>query len=394
MSDVGRELALAMRGVLDAIPGQPHRPIQLAKTLGLKKDLTSRVLKATRKKDPMAITHFMPGPEALRRLLSAAEKKRVPADVVERAAEAVGRFDHLIRRFAGDRNALDGIIAAWLTDARAKVELLSKQAVFKGMSTIKGAAADINLCTNIICPASNGKRLDAVIITGLLGLKRMRPGALVKFVERPIHAPDDNMVETLDGQPVESLRGLTLDQFCSAPVAEFDVRREGNVVHYVLSNEGVGCASAVDILVAVMSRSCLTRYQTMDNPRKRGPFAVVGTPVKELIIDTLLHEDAYPGSEATLVIHDTVIEGSADVNDPGRNIDRLNMLESVRFLGHGPSALRVSEFPHYVDMIRYASGKVGWDAERFRAFRCRISYPIYGSQVHTVFDAPPPPNIG
>jgi hypothetical protein len=29
---------------------------------------------------------------------------------------------------------------------------------------------------------------------------------------------------------------------------------------------------------------------------------------------------------------------------------------------------------------------LGWDAAKFRGYRCRIEYPIYGSQVTMVFE--------
>src|SRR4029453_12479936 len=44
--EVGRALAHAFTGVLDAIPGGPHRPKFLARSLGVNTVLTSRILKA------------------------------------------------------------------------------------------------------------------------------------------------------------------------------------------------------------------------------------------------------------------------------------------------------------------------------------------------------------
>ncbi len=60
-------------------------------------------------------------------------------------------------------------------------------------------------------------------------------------------------------------------------------------------------------------------------------------------------------------------------------------------LGKGPFALRISEFPNYVEMMRYVFEKMRWEPEKFRAYRCQIAYPVYGSQIHMLFDAPEPP---
>src|SRR6185503_20767812 len=75
--EVGRDLSRAFRSVLDALPGSPHRPQWLARSLGVNTVLTSRLLKAAQETDPLAVAHVIPGPEPLRRLLRAAEKKKV-----------------------------------------------------------------------------------------------------------------------------------------------------------------------------------------------------------------------------------------------------------------------------------------------------------------------------
>ena len=73
---VGRQLRETLTAVLEAIPGAPDRPQELAATLGIDKVLSSRFLKAARHRDPMAVAHLAPGPEPMRRLLRAASSIR------------------------------------------------------------------------------------------------------------------------------------------------------------------------------------------------------------------------------------------------------------------------------------------------------------------------------
>ena len=110
-----------------------------------------------------------------------------------------------------------------------------------------------------------------------------------------------------------------------------------------------------------------------------------------MIFDLLVHEDVWPRCDPELRIYDTVVNGVADVNDPTRDIDRLDLAESVQPLGQGTSRFRATEVPNYLDLLNYVCRKVGWDGERFRAYRCRIHYPFYGSQTCMVFDPPPAP---
>ena len=86
-----------------------------------------------------------------------------------------------------------------------------------------------------------------------------------------------------------------------------------------------------------------------------------------------------------------MLDGIADVNDPTRDIDRLELSESVQLLGRGLARCRTAEIPRYVEMLRRVCEALRWDGERFRAYRCRIEYPIYGSQVVMAFEAPQEP---
>jgi hypothetical protein len=79
----------------------------------------------------------------------------------------------------------------------------------------------------------------------------------------------------------------------------------------------------------------------------------------------------------------------ADVNDPSRDIDRMDLAESIQPLGRGISKFRVGEVPWYSDLLRLVCDKLSWDPGAFRGFRCRIDYPLYGSQVAMAFETIP-----
>lgn len=159
-------------------------------------------------------------------------------------------------------------------------------------------------------------------------------------------------------------------------------------MHYTLAGDALGPRSAVDLYFAEVTPRCMRRYRDPENPQRRGPSSEVTTPVKTLIFDVLLHEDAYPGCEPTLFVYDTAVNGVADMNDPARDIDRLDVAESVEFLGRSADKFRATEIPDYVEIIRYVSDKLRWDIRKFRGYRCRAQYPVYGSQICMGFEPP------
>jgi len=368
-------------------------PVALARRLGLDKVLTSRVLRALRNKDAMAVINLSPGPEPLRRLLRAAARAGVGAELIGEAERAVEAFDVLIRCDVGGRSALDSIISAWLPEARADFELRRKKAAFKAMSELKGVMARAHILTFMLAPSEDGRSIDYVWLFGLTGLQRLRPGAAVHFASTRVskqHVPPREAL-SLDGHPLDRVDQGLLESFCSAPTPQLDVSSIGDTVHYALPDHGFGPESAIDIVCANLNRKARKRYNRAGHGRRTSYYAQIRTPVQTLHFDVLVHQDVYAGSDPALTIYDTSVDGTADVNDPARDVDRYDLLESVQHLGVGITKFRNTDVPMYARLIRHVCSKTGWDGGRFRGYRCRVECPVYGSQVVLAFEVPEDP---
>ncbi|MBX3356871.1 MAG: hypothetical protein KF745_00435 [Phycisphaeraceae bacterium] len=388
VTSVGSELLVRIREVLDALPRAIKGPQSLARSLGVDKVLASRVLKATRSEDPISVAYRMPGPDPLRRVVKAAAKRGVSNETAADALRAIDRFEALIRDHIGDRSLLDAMLSAWIPEARREFELRRKQSAFKAMSQLKGVQTEAIVATVVLSPSPDGEHIDVVWINGLTGLHRVRPGAPVKLATRRMSVePSARRPVTLDGQEIESPRTLLLDGFCSQPPPRMDVRRVGEVVHYSLADHGFGARSAVDLFFAEVNIAELKRFVPAGVQRKGYFFAEIMTPAVLLQFDVLVHEDLYPAQSPSLLIYDTAFEGVADVNNPARDIDRMEMLESIEPLGSGASRFRSPDIGRYTDLVRHVMETMRLDPARFRGHRCHIDYPIYGSQVVMAFDA-------
>ena len=195
---------------------------------------------------------------------------------------------------------------------------------------------------------------------------------------------------SLDGEPIAAKYGAPfLPEFSTSPLPPFDVRIDGEIVHYLLSGDEVGVSSSVDLFFADVMRD---RYPANGSISKKPatPGAVVDVPVKTLIIDVLIHEDVWPGVQPELHVYDTAGRGIANPIDPARDMDRLDVLDSIQDLGSSLSRFRTSVVADYCDLIRCVCDKLGWDSGRFRGFRYKIDYPIYGTQASMIFRPPAP----
>ena len=83
-----------------------------------------------------------------------------------------------------------------------------------------------------------------------------------------------------------------------------------------------------------------------------------------------------------------MLDGVANVNDPTRDIDRLDLAETITPLGTGTAKFRTADVPNYSDLLQTTCAKLKWNGDSFRGYRCAIDYPIYGSQVAIAFHPP------
>jgi len=391
LTRTGEELHGSLVELIEAIPNVPRRPQELARALGLKKDLTSRLLRATAQGDPIAAMHAMPGPEALRRLLEAAEPRLEDEAVLERARAAVSAYDRLIRSVAGDRGRFDTLLTGWLPEAREKVDLLCRQSVYRGMVGLRGSSGDVKLSVAIMHPSEDAQHVDLLWLIGVMGLQRLRPGVRVRFASRHLNAPAAAGAVDSEGQAGND-SGLDLDRFTPEPRGRMGVQRVGSAVHFLLDEPAVGNDAAVNVMVSTLTRRCMNRYEANPaSPRRRGPVAEIDLPLKELVFDALVHRDLFPDREPRADVYDTAFLGLPSVNDPTRATDRLDVRPTVQRLADDPGRLRLAEHPSYEALIRHACGRVGWDPAEFRVYRARMEYPLYGTSVHLTFEAPADP---
>jgi hypothetical protein len=385
LAEVGGALSGALAPLVKEVAADAG-PLVLARTLGVDKVLASRLLKALRVNDRMASLQQMPGPEPLRRVVRAAAKKVRDRGVVDRAEEAIGRFEALIRERFGDRSAMDAVLSAWVPQARREFELRRKQAVFRALSQLKGVQAGCVMGTVILTPAADGKHIDVVWLNGLFGLELVRPRVAVKVATRRLGAADGaRRPTTLRGEPIERAEALLLAEFSSSPRPRVMGTQAGDVVHYLLEDGAFGSHGSVDVVFAEVNRGELARYVPRGSGRKGYFFMEAAPPARMMQFDAIVHQDLYGGESPELRIYDACYDGVASVNDASRDADLMDMLEAVEPMGMGLEGLRSAHVPRYAELVRHAFAALGLEGGRYRGYRSHIEYPVYGSQVTLAF---------
>ena len=372
----------SLQGLLEAFPAGSGGPQALATAAGTNKVFTSRLGKALRQASPAGVVYHLPGPEPLRRFVDALAGQDVDPAAVAGAARAVQAFARAIHEEAGSRSAWNAMVSAWLPDSHDEFEVRRRQAAYKAISELKGASADLNLATVLLHPSPDGRNVDVLWIMGLLGLRRLRPGAAVKLATRR-RSPGEG------ARHPEPLGGLLrLDAFCQAPPAPTEPRQVGDTVHYLLGDSGFGVRSAVDLLVAERNLAEMRRFQPRGSGRSSYVFAEAGTPAQSLVFDVFVHEDLYPGVRPELHVYDTTLEGIADPNDPARDLDRLQTSDRSQMHGRDDDGLGIERMPGYRAMLQRVFEQAGWDRADFDTWRLNCEYPLHGAQFCLCFHGP------
>jgi hypothetical protein len=78
----------------------------------------------------------------------------------------------------------------------------------------------------------------------------------------------------------------------------------------------------------------------------------------------------------------------AVVDDRRRDLDRLEVVESVEAIGRGLGRAAGKPFPPYVDLMKHVFSMLDWDSETFLVHRVEIDDPVHGMQVAVAFEAP------
>lgn len=392
LGQAAERVRASLADVVNAVPVRMQKPAEFQRVLKLDRSLSSRILRAIQLQDPLASLHRLPGPHGIRLLLKAANKEIADKTLIQRAETHLLALEHLVGNEVGDWKELNAALSGWLPDVREPFDNANRQGAFKAMSNIRGIAADTELSITLLHPSrDNPNWIDRACITGLCRMKRLRPGAPMGLLHGHSIAPPPNRQRmSLGGQPIDSDNGPgLLTEYSTSPTPYFEVVIEGNTVHYLLQEDGVGLNSMVDLLFADVTRDRYPAHRGV-SPQAATPGAVVDVPTKALIVDVLLHEDVWRGVEPELRVYDTAGRGLANPMDAARKIDRRDVLESVQDMGGQLSRFRTREVARYVDMVQHVCDKLGWDSRAFRGYRCRIEYPVYGYQVAMMFEPPDP----
>lgn len=363
-----------------AIGADPSKPQDLARQLGISRNLTWKLSKVVGGVDLFAVVPHIPGAAAFRIFFAAMAKAGAPEHLIVDARNAVEEFDRVVKVHTGDRNTLEIMISDRLP-ASAQSEQIeqSRKLAFQGNSGTWGVRAHVQCAMHILAPnADDPDMADLVQVAGLVGFRRLRPNARWLLFRRERWADDDphparDIVESLDPDFPADKGVPLLGEYCSKPIPKVDVIPGEGEDQYELPPGPVGNTAAFTCVYGQVMRKVGNVYG-----EREGELSEIGcnliTPTEHFLFDLLVHRDFDWAMDPKMVVYSRM-DGGAMHMAARRERNHLTTAEPVSDLGFVAGALATPLVPRYSALVRGVFDRLGWDAGDFRVFRLVMAYP-------------------
>src|SRR5215831_5569837 len=376
---VGAELRRTITPVLEAVAGVRPRPTRISRAIGLDKSLASRLVRAVMSSSDLDLMHLVPSPGGLRIFADLSRRYADPASVAN-LLMATDRFEELLDSVPGGRASIDAQISDSSHVALLKREHIAKQASFKAMSFLLGHFCDVLTTTLFLVPSADGRRVDGIEIQRRVGLRRMRPSTPLLLMG--IWADEDDAMtqnaisfDTLDGQrgsgdPASYL----LSAFCTQPLPELEVLREGELTSLVLAGDpSIHAPSQLTWAMRIRNGWPIESEARIQSLRGY----VLHTPCRQVVRDVYIAESLY--RDATPQISFVLPGPRPSMREPRedgrRHYSEVDLARSIEARPAGES-YDIPGVVNHSAVVRHVLERTGHGLTRFRGWRFAMTYPI------------------
>ncbi len=359
------------------------RPTDMGRRLGLDKTLAWKVSRFVGSDDPAKAARHMPGAGGVEILVNAAGALGVKETALERTRQADRALRAFMAQHAGDRRSFEAMLAAGRLDESLEFE--ERRAYFRAGSALWGVRARLQFLMLALYPSADRPGyLDAVQVSGLVGLERLRPD--VPWLIRRLHAHSDSGRErfTVRREPLVTSRrdaGLPplFEPYCSQPLpdlSQFEDAQNG-LVYDELAAGPVGREGAVDVILGERYLGPLPLKRAEDNTTGRYMLSV-RTPVECVLFDLLLHESlthfGHPDRSVVGLLEDRPAVGDASL----RNVQSALLAPHPAVELGSSAVVHTPRLGAYPSMVADALTQAGAGSlQAFRGYRHEVEYPTF-----------------
>jgi hypothetical protein len=361
---------------LTAVGLDPAVPLQVARALGIDKNLSWKMCRIVTDPDPALVATRLPGRSGVK-IISRALKKAGASDETVRAIEAAADSLRAVgAKHAGDRDTLTAMLIG--SSSSDSTEEANRRLSFLGNSATWGVKAKLHLSTSFLAPSRTPGRLDAAAIGGLIGFQRLRndlpwPLATGTMYDDQGRARPVKGFTPIDPEGMATHGGPIIADFCSKPLPPTRTARQADGSFQLLLSDGpVGKESASDLVTGWAYIGVLGKYQS-ESDKYGAHNATLGTPAETLIHDLFVHRSLTFAMQPRALFYN-LLPGGPHYPADGLEAGLMRVSSTLETLG-SPADLTTPEFSRYPQLVGLVGQRLEWSMDEFVGFRLRLMYP-------------------
>jgi len=351
-------------------------PGDLARRLGLNRNLTWKIAKLLSEPDIYTALQHLPGEEGIEILTAAMERVGVGPSFVGKFYDALDRFEEVVRIHAGDRNTLELILDSMGGAGSGGRLEQSRKLAFRGNSGLWGLQARVRSTTTVIAPnREDPSFIDLSISGGVVDFRRLRPGIRWPLF-RPRQYHDDGSAielgpreEPIDPASTDPSSPMLIRDYCSRNLPEIRAVRSRLGWDYELGDGPVGNLGAFTCFFGRIVRHATVNFRTDQDPFL-DLLSHVTMPVETMMFDVLVHQDL-----PFLMNPQVMLLASTDGVGPGNEFQSIPLEARPIELSGVPPALDTPLVPRYAELVSTIFERGGWTLREFRALRLTVKFP-------------------
>lgn len=390
---VAGELQASLAELVSHLPGKGARAVDIERGLGLDKKRGWQLYKVATAPTPLAEIAHIPGSLTMKRILTAASRRKLPRESVDRLGKAFEQFEAFVQEHGGDREEFFSL-ASGVTQAETvdtQLELRIRKTAFKAMAHLWGIRAETIVRTAIFNVAADAPdALDGIRILGNVGLQRLRRGVPLTVAlfagndpasRRP--SPDTPIADMGSRQVLaKQSQGLELlPEFSTQPLPRMEQRHQPDG------------SLETEILFPPSSKAGAVTLYThgfVANVTKGEQIRHVSGVTLRIPCETLVCELLVPVGYSNPATVRAAIFGRRDNIErvyERRPADLLPQRETAYYLGEFDAAPPLAAVPHHMAAVRHVLADAGWDRARFDLYRVIVQYPVLHALLSLDVDA-------
>lgn len=387
-----QDIRRALIELYAAVDVDPTQPQEVARQLGLNRNLTWKLSRVMTAPDPFATLNHMPGQQGLDLALAAFTTAGATSTVIDPVNVAMKKLASIIDVHSGDRETLELTLESSGVFQREESAESGREIAFRGNSSIWGIRARTRLAT-VMVTKSDDDRLNFAQLGGYVDILAMRPNVKWRLFHYQLH--DDKGGESKVKVKPEEIEPkspeevpLMLREFCTPGMPAIIRQTSNRGQEFLMQGGKIGKTGTFNCFFGYIVRG-LPAYADEQNEYASGACAIT-LPAQTFIFDLIVHKDVIIPEDLDIKVYGFP-HGGLDSPEMQTIENLLPIHLKMTELVGSPPTVATHHVPRYTQLVNRVYEQMNKPPAEFKGWRVVVPYPPMSSKVVVRWKLPQQP---